>query len=188
VPDWVLFKKQKLAEQAKQPVQEVNKDPKICCCMCPIIFENEEAVIEHARSEHKIKPLDVEEIMEGDQKVVHCKVCLKQFQSFLSMHSHRLRFTMMVQCPICGVLVAKKRASIHTKIHEDKSVECDICGVQLKNSRMLKPHRKMHIVDGHFQCDECPKEVRFGKYLVNVLNTLSFFSHSLTMKWLINVT
>jgi Zinc finger, C2H2 type/C2H2-type zinc finger len=163
VPEWVLLKRQRMLRATKPPSTANNKDPKTCCCSCEQTFANEEEVIAHARSDHKVMATDVTDESDveptvSDKKNAKCKVCLKEFRSLIALRAHRLRFTAMKQCPECDALVAKKRFSVHLRTHDSNPVECDICGLKLKSERMLGPHKKSHEINGHFKCDECPKE------------------------------
>ena len=169
-------------------INKAEKDPtKLQCFICTDVFESEEEMLVHLKSEHKSKPFKCSKCRQSfaekfeleDHLAIHdimktsdlkCEICNKEYSTVATLHQHTkdAHNTSKFPCSICNRLFSSRRyLHEHTvKKHSGKvGPECPICHKIFSGKAELVLHATVHTGERPFKCHICPKVFRLKSVL-----------------------
>uniref|UniRef100_A0A182IWT8 Protein krueppel n=1 Tax=Anopheles atroparvus TaxID=41427 RepID=A0A182IWT8_ANOAO len=133
--------------------------PKICCAQaCGKSFENEELLLRHSHSVHRINKIEFS-LPDSQKKPIECYVCFKRFETEVSLlrHQQRIYKPLFYQCVACGLKFRGSEAlAIHERSHRnEKPFRCETCHKTFASKTILKTHQLTHSDERPFICETC---------------------------------
>ena len=137
---------------------QIGSERNIFCHFCQCPFTSTQSLNAHNEDKHVVK--------NEQREVMECLKCKNQCDTSKNMRKHcelscQLGSNRNYPCKICSYKAKTKSAlETHNKTMHNpnrKTYTCDICQYTCLQEKSFRLHRKRHLGEGKFACDQCGK-------------------------------